>query len=308
MARLPISSCARSCLGECPLATPSRRLWVDTLWERLSCRIPAASSSRPTARCGQRYSTYLREQRRDHAQSAVCALALRRDGRCSTSCSRWDWALRRLRSRDRRQLAVECAESLQRGSERRCGPAPYAALYDHVAVRHAWDARRLSSTFWITSSPFCSIYRSCSFLSLSIIVIDFFWLRRSDYLAGDGGSRGIEPPALAAWAVGASVAMLGSAGLLRLTGFAAIDALIVTAALYVILRWRTRGLASDETPAAPMPKILGSGCRPRPVPRRPRMRSSAGRCVSRGGCCMHVRRSCGCARGRAAARRASSRA
>ena len=69
------------------------------------------------------------------------------------------------------------------------------------------------------------------------------------YLAGDGGSRGIEPPALAAWAVGASVAMLGSAGLLRLTGVAAIDALIVTAALYVILRWRTRGYRTSASSA-----------------------------------------------------------
>jgi cytosine permease len=83
----------------------------------------------------------------------------------------------------------------------------------------------------------------------SIIVIDFFWLRHLDYLTGDGGSRGVEPPALAAWAVGAGVAMLGSAGLLRLTGVAAIDALIVTAALYVILRWRTRGYRANASSA-----------------------------------------------------------
>jgi len=74
----------------------------------------------------------------------------------------------------------------------------------------------------------------------SIIVIDFFWLRRSDYLVGDGQSRGIEPTALGAWAVGAGIALLGSAGLLRLTGVAALDALLVTALLYAILRWRSR--------------------------------------------------------------------
>lgn len=74
----------------------------------------------------------------------------------------------------------------------------------------------------------------------SVIVIDFFWLRRADYLVGDGASRGIEPPALAAWAVGAGVALAGSAGLLRLTAVAAIDALLVTALLYVALRWRSR--------------------------------------------------------------------
>ena len=43
-----------------------------------------------------------------------------------------------------------------------------------------------------------------------------------------------------AWAVGAGIALLGSAGLLRLTGVAALDALLVTALLYAILRWRSR--------------------------------------------------------------------
>jgi len=66
---------------------------------------------------------------------------------------------------------------------------------------------------------------------------------------GDGGSRGVEPPALAAWAVGAGVAMLGSAGILRLTGVAAIDALLVTALLYVVLRWRTRGYRATASGA-----------------------------------------------------------
>jgi hypothetical protein len=33
---------------------------------------------------------------------------------------------------------------------------------------------------------------------------------------------------------------LGSAGLLRLTGVAALDALLVTALLYALLRWRSR--------------------------------------------------------------------
>jgi cytosine permease len=83
----------------------------------------------------------------------------------------------------------------------------------------------------------------------SIIVIDFFWLRRADYLVGDGGSRGVEPSALAAWAAGAGVAMLGSAGRLHLTGVAAIDALIVTAALYVVLRWRRRGYRTSASSA-----------------------------------------------------------
>jgi len=74
----------------------------------------------------------------------------------------------------------------------------------------------------------------------SIIVIDYFWLRRSDYLEGEGNARGLEPAALAAWATGALVALAGSAGLMRLTGIAAIDALLVTGVLYVALRRRGR--------------------------------------------------------------------
>jgi len=75
----------------------------------------------------------------------------------------------------------------------------------------------------------------------SVIVIDYFWLRRADYLEGDGTARPVEPVALAAWAVGAGVALAGSAGLMRLTGVAALDALLVTALLYLVLSWRARG-------------------------------------------------------------------
>ena len=74
----------------------------------------------------------------------------------------------------------------------------------------------------------------------SIIVIDFLWLRRSDYLSGDGTARHIEPAALVAWAVGAGVALSGSAGLVRLTGIAALDALLATGLLYAVLRLCSR--------------------------------------------------------------------
>jgi cytosine permease len=74
----------------------------------------------------------------------------------------------------------------------------------------------------------------------SVIVIDFFWLRRSDYLTGDGATRGLEPPALIAWAMGAAMALAGSAGLVRLTGVAALDALLVAGVLYTVLRRRSR--------------------------------------------------------------------
>jgi cytosine permease len=83
----------------------------------------------------------------------------------------------------------------------------------------------------------------------SIIVIDCFWLRRSDYLVGDGASRGIEPPALAAWGVGAAVALAGSAGLLHLTDVAALDALVVTGVLYTVLRRRSRSFRAATSRA-----------------------------------------------------------
>ncbi|HLW25672.1 MAG TPA: cytosine permease [Steroidobacteraceae bacterium] len=70
----------------------------------------------------------------------------------------------------------------------------------------------------------------------SIILIDVFWLRRADYVLGEGTSHAFEPPALAAWATGAAVALAGSKGFIRLTGVAALDALMVTGLLYVILR------------------------------------------------------------------------
>jgi cytosine permease len=83
----------------------------------------------------------------------------------------------------------------------------------------------------------------------SIIVIDCFWLRRSEYLVGDGASRAVEPPALAAWAVGAAVALAGSAGLLHLTDVAALDALIVTGLLYTVLRRRSRSFRAATSRA-----------------------------------------------------------
>jgi cytosine permease len=73
----------------------------------------------------------------------------------------------------------------------------------------------------------------------SIIIIDFFLVRPADY-RGEAihAVKPLEMAALAAWAVGACIAVLGSAGVLRLTGIAAVDALGVSAVLYGALRWR----------------------------------------------------------------------
>jgi len=76
----------------------------------------------------------------------------------------------------------------------------------------------------------------------SIIVLDCFLLRPADYLGGsEPPVRSVEPAALIAWAAGAALAVLGSAGLVRLTGIAALDAMLVTGVLHALLHRRIRG-------------------------------------------------------------------
>jgi cytosine permease len=75
----------------------------------------------------------------------------------------------------------------------------------------------------------------------SIIVIDCFIFRAADY----GGPKeapvqDVEPAALIAWGAGAAFAVLGSMGIVRLSGIAALDAMLVAGILYIALRWRTR--------------------------------------------------------------------
>jgi len=75
----------------------------------------------------------------------------------------------------------------------------------------------------------------------SIIILDYFFVRPADYLGEPHASvRRIEPTALAAWATGGCVAVLGSAGYLRLSGIAAVDALVAAAIVYGALRRRRR--------------------------------------------------------------------
>jgi cytosine permease len=73
----------------------------------------------------------------------------------------------------------------------------------------------------------------------SILIIDFFVLRPGAYLGESiRNVKNVEPGALIAWALGALVAVLGSAGFVRLTGIAAVDALVAAAVAYLALRWR----------------------------------------------------------------------
>lgn len=83
-------------------------------------------------------------------------------------------------------------------------------------------------------------YTSIVFVPVaSIIVIDCVFFRRVDYVGpGGAAARDIEPAALAAWGAGAAFAVLGSMGIVRLSGIAALDALFVSGLLYAALRWR----------------------------------------------------------------------
>jgi cytosine permease len=85
-------------------------------------------------------------------------------------------------------------------------------------------------------------YTSIVFVPVaSIIVIDCVFFRRMDYVGpGEAAVRDIEPAALLAWGAGAAFAVLGSMGIVRLSGIAALDALSVSGLLYAALHWRAR--------------------------------------------------------------------
>src|SRR3984957_12772768 len=91
-------------------------------------------------------------------------------------------------------------------------------------------------------------YLSIMFVPIaSIIIVDFFLLRPAAYAGAALESiKRVETAALIAWAGGACVAVLGSAGVLRLTGIAAVDAMLVSALLYGALRWRPAAAVSES--------------------------------------------------------------
>jgi cytosine permease len=91
-------------------------------------------------------------------------------------------------------------------------------------------------------------YLSIVFVPIaSIIIVDFFIIRPGAYVgAAIESIKPVEATALIAWAAGACVAVLGSAGYLRLTGIAAVDAMLVSAVLYGALRWRPRAVVSES--------------------------------------------------------------
>jgi len=90
-------------------------------------------------------------------------------------------------------------------------------------------------------------YLSIVFVPIaSIIIVDFFLLRPAAYAgAAINSIKPVETTALIAWAGGACMAVLGSAGYLRLTGIAAVDAMLVSALAYGALRWRPAAAVSE---------------------------------------------------------------
>jgi cytosine permease len=91
-------------------------------------------------------------------------------------------------------------------------------------------------------------YLSIVFVPIaSIIIVDFFVLRPAAYSGAALDSiKPVEIPALIAWALGAVVAVLGSMGYVRVTGIAAVDAMLVSALVYGALRWRLATAVSES--------------------------------------------------------------
>lgn len=68
-----------------------------------------------------------------------------------------------------------------------------------------------------------------------VIAVDYLVVRRAAYHEErEALQRAFSPLAIAAWTAGAMMALLGSQGLFLLTGIAAIDAMLVSALLYLI--------------------------------------------------------------------------
>ena len=69
-----------------------------------------------------------------------------------------------------------------------------------------------------------------------VIAVDYLFARRAAFHEQlESAQRDLSPMALAAWAAGAAVALLGSVGLLRVSGIAALDAMLVSGIAYGIL-------------------------------------------------------------------------
>ena len=81
-----------------------------------------------------------------------------------------------------------------------------------------------------------------------VIAVDYLFVRRTAYHEDlVSAERTLSPMALTAWALGALVALLGAESILRLSGIAALDAMLVSALAYAILSRFDRPVASAPT-------------------------------------------------------------
>ncbi len=88
-----------------------------------------------------------------------------------------------------------------------------------------------------------------------VIAIDHFFSRRDAYFENlRSAERNVSPMALIAWAAGSVVALLGAESVIELTGIAALDAMLVSALSYVILR------RFDKPPTSTAPTDGESTC------------------------------------------------
>ena len=86
-------------------------------------------------------------------------------------------------------------------------------------------------------------YLSVIFIPVAgVIIIDRLVIRPGAYvIASLEGNRSLNIAGLAAWAVGATLAILGTEALIpTLTGIAAVDAVVLTAGVYLALGWSQR--------------------------------------------------------------------
>ena len=219
--------------------------------------------------------------------------------RCSTSCSQWAWGLGGF------AIVIGGSWLLNALNLYSAGLSVDAALprLSRSTTTLLCGALGTLTVFLNILDHFLTFlfYLSIVFVPVaSIIVIDFFWLRRSDYLVGDGASRGIEPPALAAWAVGAGNGPVGVGGAFT-PHWRPGDRRAPRHRGVVCSFAKAHAQLSEDYFERRCLRSLGSR-RLGGDSRLLRMRWSVGRCASNGGFCMRARRSSGYARVRGVAR------
>lgn len=92
-------------------------------------------------------------------------------------------------------------------------------------------------------------YLSIIFVPVAgVVSVDYLFLRRDSYHGNSVGSlERLRPDAMISWALGACVSLLGSHDLFRLSGIAAVDAMLVSAFAYILLTTGRRRFGTRES-------------------------------------------------------------